>query len=206
MKNPYDVLGVPPSASDEEVKKAWRELARKYHPDKYQDSDLSDLASEKMKEINAAYEEIQKMRSQKGSQGSQGRYNGNPHAGGNTTPLYARIRVLINQGEILEADRLLQTVDLTQRGAEWHYLMGWVFFKRGYFIDAQKSFDYAASLEPQNTEYRNARDALRAQASTYGGGYRTVTTGGCSPCNCCTSLICCDCLCNCMGGDLIPCC
>ena len=62
MKNPYDVLGVPPNATDEEVKRAWRDLARKYHPDKYRDSELADLAGEKMKEINAAYEEIQKMR------------------------------------------------------------------------------------------------------------------------------------------------
>ena len=62
MKNPYEVLGVSPNATDEEVKKAYHDLARKYHPDKYRDSDLADLASDKMKEVNAAYEEIQKMR------------------------------------------------------------------------------------------------------------------------------------------------
>ena len=70
MKNPYEVLGVSPNATDEEVKKAYRDLARKYHPDKYRDSDLADLASEKMKEINAAYEEIQKMR-ESGNTGNQ---------------------------------------------------------------------------------------------------------------------------------------
>ena len=62
MNDPYTVLGVAPSASDEEVKKAYRELARKYHPDNYHDNPLADLASEKMKEINEAYDSITKSR------------------------------------------------------------------------------------------------------------------------------------------------
>ena len=62
MKDPYEVLGVPESATDEEVKRAYRELARKYHPDNYQNNPLADLAEEKMKEINAAYEEINRRR------------------------------------------------------------------------------------------------------------------------------------------------
>ena len=62
MTDPYKVLGVSPSASDEEVKKAYRELARKYHPDHYQNDPLSDLAEEKMKEITAAYDQIMDMR------------------------------------------------------------------------------------------------------------------------------------------------
>ena len=61
-KDPYKVLGIDRNASDEEVKKAYRELARKYHPDNYANTPLSELADEKMKEINEAYETIQKMR------------------------------------------------------------------------------------------------------------------------------------------------
>ena len=56
MRDPYTVLGVSPSATDEAVKKAYRELARKYHPDNYQNNPLADLAEEKMKEINEAYD------------------------------------------------------------------------------------------------------------------------------------------------------
>ena len=55
MKNPYEILGVSKNATDEEIKKAYRELARKYHPDNYQNNPLADLAEEKMKEINEAY-------------------------------------------------------------------------------------------------------------------------------------------------------
>ena len=77
MKDPYKVLGVSSNATDEEIKKAYRELVRKYHPDKYRDSDLADLAGEKMKEINAAYEEIQKERSGRGGGNAQnGTYGG----------------------------------------------------------------------------------------------------------------------------------
>ena len=56
MTDPYIVLGVKPDASDEEIKRAYRELARKYHPDNYQNNPLADLAEEKMKEINEAYD------------------------------------------------------------------------------------------------------------------------------------------------------
>ena len=62
MNDPYQILGVSENASDEEIKKAYRELARKYHPDNYHDNPLADLAQEKMKEINAAYEQITKER------------------------------------------------------------------------------------------------------------------------------------------------
>ena len=78
MTNPYEVLGVSENASDEEIKKAYRELARKYHPDNYADNPLSDLAGEKMKEINQAYDTITKQRSGGGGsyQQSSGSYGG----------------------------------------------------------------------------------------------------------------------------------
>ena len=78
ITDPYQVLGIAPSASDDEVKRAYRELSRKYHPDTYVDNPLSDLAEEKFKEIQEAYQQIMDMRSGKGGyqQGYQNGQNG----------------------------------------------------------------------------------------------------------------------------------
>ena len=83
MNDPYKILGVDPSASDEEVKRAYRELARKYHPDNYADNPLGDLAEEKMKQINEAYDQITKMR-QNGTPYGQG------SSGGGGASIYRR--------------------------------------------------------------------------------------------------------------------
>ena len=56
INNPYEVLGVSPSASDDEIKKAYRDLTRKYHPDANVDNPLADLAEEKFKEVQEAYD------------------------------------------------------------------------------------------------------------------------------------------------------
>lgn len=67
VNDPYKVLEISPEATDEEVKTAYREMARKYHPDNYANNPLSDLAQEKMQEINEAYDTIIRMRKQGGS-------------------------------------------------------------------------------------------------------------------------------------------
>ena len=72
--NPYEVLGVSENATDEEIKKAYKELVKKYHPDKYHDNPLADLAEEKLQEINEAYDMLMKGRGRSG--GSTGSKNG----------------------------------------------------------------------------------------------------------------------------------
>ena len=210
MNDPYKILGVSPDAPDDEIKKAYRDLARKYHPDKYRDSDLADLASEKMKEVNAAYEEIQKIRANGGGRSRQqqnsygGQYAGNNSSSGN--PRYNEIRRLINTGNAAQAERLLWEVPEPERNAEWNFLMGCVLIRTGRYVDAQRYFDMACSRDPYPNEYRAAQERLRQRANGYGGGYQTTQASGCSGCDICSSLLCADCCCECMGGDLISCC
>ena len=201
MTDPYKILGVSCDASDDEIKKAYRELARKYHPDKYRDSDLASLAEEKMKEVNAAYEEIQKMRSGTSSSNSSG-YGGG-YSAGSSNPKFARIRVLINNGDMAEAEQLLLEVDANDRAAEWHFLMGCVELKKGNSFDASRYFDTACSMDPSNAEYASMRMRMRSFGNMgMGGGYARGYDG----CDLCSTLICADCLCECCGGDLISCC
>lgn len=207
MNDPYKILGVSPDASDDEIKKAYRALARKYHPDKYRDSDLADLASEKMKEVNAAYEEIKAMRASGGNRrgGNAGNYQ--YASGASSNPTYAEVRRYINSGNIGEAERILNSISTAERNAEWHFLYGCVLIRRRQFVDAQRYFDTACSMDPHNEEYRTAQQQLRMRANGYGGGYQTGGNGGgCSTCDICSGLMCADCCCECCGGDLISCC
>jgi hypothetical protein len=211
MTDPYKVLGVSPTASDDEIKQAYRELVRKYHPDKYANTDLAEMATEKMKEVNAAYEEVQRLRKAGGSSHSTGSTGGYGYTdpSGAQSPTFAAIRAYINQGNLDQAHRQLMAIPESDRAAEWNFLMGCVLLRRGATMDAQQYLDLACAQNPYNSEYRMVRDRLRAQTNAYTGGYRTAPsyhTSGCTDCDICSSLLCADCLCECMGGDLISCC
>lgn len=187
-KDPYSVLGVPRTASDEEIKKAYRDLARKYHPDNYYGSDLADLASEKMKEINEAYDTIKTQR----EQGKDGSASYTYEAGGNASGDYAEIRNMINQGQFMDAKLRLDAVAPGQRSAEWHYLMGCVLLQSQYYNDALRHFERACAMDPSNEEYRQAKARMQGQATGY--GYRGDSD--CSFCDACQAMLCADCLCN----------
>ena len=97
MKNPYQVLGISPEATDEEVKQAYRALARKYHPDKYINNPLADLAAEKMREINEAYDFLMK---NKNNQGGNYGYDTNRSYNTNSGSIYNHIRIMINESRV----------------------------------------------------------------------------------------------------------
>lgn len=204
MNDPYSILGVDKNASDEDIKKAYRELARKYHPDHYSDNPLSELAAEKMKEINEAYDAIvNERRNASGKKSSSGGYTPSGE--------FKDVRDMINRGQIDQAQIVLDGVPINKRNAEWYFLSGMVQYRRGYFDNAYSSFANACRLDPNNPEYAQAFRNIQRQSSGnyrgYGNPYRGAgNMGGCDACDCCQGLICADCCCECMGGDLIRCC
>lgn len=202
MSDPYSVLGVKPDASDEEIKRAYRELARKYHPDNYQNNPLADLAEEKMKEINEAYDTITRMRSGSGNTGSyqsqsayRGGYQQQQQYSGASGSLYSQIRQAINMGDISRAEQLLRSVPT--QNAEWHFLSGSIAYRKGWLDEATQHFQMACNMDPANGEYRQALMMMRQGGQAYRPyGYG----GGMDTCDLCTACMCLNCLCGGCGG------
>ena len=218
MNDPYQILGVSENASDEEIKKAYRELARKYHPDNYHDNPLADLAQEKMKEINAAYEEITKQRA---SGGGRGGSSANPYGGAggygagyggyggyqqysqhSSSSVLQQVRIAIQTGNLSRAEALL--ANYSDHNAEWNFLRGAVCYRRGWMDEAKRYYETACRMDPGNPEYRQALEFMRTgtrQAYRPGGGqFGTDACGGniCLPLCCTYSLL--------SGGGWIFCC
>ena len=193
MRDPYSVLGVSQSASDDEIKKAYRELARKYHPDNYQNNPLADLAEEKMKEINEAYDTITKQRS--GEMPRCGVFGGGYQLGYASNPTYGRVRNLINVGDLTQAEQLLYQVG--QKDGEWYFLSGSIAYRRGWMDEAMQNYTLAVQMDPNNMEYRQALTVMQRGSM---GGYRpTGYGGGIDSMDCCTTMMCLNCLCR--GGQ-----
>lgn len=194
MNDPYSILGVNPDASDEEIKRAYRELARKYHPDNYQNNPLSDLAEEKMKAVNEAYDAINKMRSG-GTQSAyqqQGSYQYQQQSRPSGGTAYAQVRQAINLGNLSLAEQLLNAAP--SQNAEWHFLMGSIAYRKGWLDEALQQFQIAVNMEPGNPEYRQAYQTMVQGGQSYRpAGYGA---GGVDSCDCCTTMLCLNCLCG----------
>jgi len=198
----YTILGVNKNASKAEIDAAYKSLLDKYSEEKYNNGPLSDLAAKKRAELNLAYDEAIKNSAQR-AQNEQSSQGGASTFSSGGSPEYAQIRQFINVGNLTEAERLLS--EIGGHDAEWYYLSGCIALRRGNYNSAFANFKTATNKDPMNMEYKNAYMSMQQNA----GGYRNMGTGGASQtdcCNCCANLICADCLCECMGGDLIPCC
>ena len=206
MRDPYQVLGVPSTATDEEVKKAYRDLARKYHPDNYHDNPLADLAQERMKEINEAYETVQSQRKAARSGGysaggqsygqSYGQNYGQSYGyQGGYASRYQRVRMAISQGDLNLAEELLNAQ--SDHDAEWNFLKGAVCYRRGWLDEARQYYQTAVQMDPDNAEYQRALDMAEGRGGYRPNGYSTMTTTSCGNADClrlCGATLCCNAL------------
>lgn len=197
MKNPYEVLGVTSSASMDEIKRAYRDKARQYSEDQA-----------KMNELNDAYDFIINNLSSNRTDTSYADAGFGTNAAGGQTSEFGDIRAKLNSGRIDDAETLLDGIPYQRRNAEWYYLKGTIQHRRGWLESALESFRKAKEMEPGNSEYEAAFNQLERESK---GNFRKNkqnddNDGCCSPCNICSSLMCADCCCECMGGDLIRCC
>ncbi len=198
--DPYKLLGVTPQTSDDDVKRAYRELARKYHPDNYVNNPLADLAEQRMKEINEAYDQIMNERSGRassaggyGQQGYQGYGQQSRQAYQQGTPgsMYGQIRSASNAGNRKLAEELLQRT--SQRDGEWFFLMGTVYYKKGWYDEASRCYQQACAMDPANAEYHSALNMVNMTGAY--GGYRPMQRA--DACDCCANLLCLSMCCNC---------
>jgi curved DNA-binding protein CbpA len=190
------------NATQEEVKSAYRKLAKKYHPDMNENNPLKDLAEEKFKEIQWAYDEIMNGPSTGSSYGYNGSYSSSNSYGSSNSSLYS-IRQQINTGRYYDAMRALNNV--TTRDAEWNFLMGVCYTSIGSAGQGLQYVQTAVSMDPRNMEYQNFLNQIMNMQRTYQNRAYSYNSGSNST-DLCAQLICADCCCEMMGGDLISCC
>ncbi len=198
MNDPYEVLGIGRDATDDQIRSAYRELVKKYHPDKYQGNPLADLAEEKLREVNEAYEQIMNERNGSGSTGgSYNSYGGQNAYSGQNAADFRMVRQYIDAGNLTAAQAKLDSIPV--KNAEWIFLSGMISYRRGWYDDAVSKVDQAISMAPNNQEYRRIRQQMTQQGQmfrqqAYGQGYG----GNQDPfCQALQALICIDCLCPC---------
>jgi len=204
LNNPYEVLGIREGTGEEEIKKAYRELVKKYHPDQYQDNPLSKLAEEKLTEINEAYDYLMK----KGGPRKENTYNDSSSSWNNQgdSDFFVQVKGHINGGNVQMAEDMLN--GYSNRTAPWYYLKGLIFLKKGWYDEAYTNIQTAVNMDPSNYEYRNTLNRINNSNNSYrtNASGRGSNNAGPDLCTICQCLWCSDCCCECSGGDLIGCC
>lgn len=178
---------------------------KKYHPDKYSDNPLKDLAEEKMREINEAYDYLMKngsYQSEYRANDNNNNYNNNNY---NNQYNFQRARDYINRGDFRAAEEELNRSN--SRNAEWYFLRGMISMRKGWYSQAYEDLQRAVNMDPSNYEYREALNSAILSSRTYRDySYKRRGSSDSDLCTTCACLLCSDQCCECMGGDLINCC
>ncbi len=140
----YKIIGVDKNASDEEVANRYFELRKQYLEDRFLDGEKGNEAARKLTELDNAYEEIKRERSET--------------IGGGEQNLFKKVDAALKSGDVSEAQTLLDSFD--QRNAEWHYLQSVVFYKKGWMNECKKQLEIAMSLDSENKKYKETYDRL----------------------------------------------
>ena len=211
MFDPYSVLGVSRDASDEEIKKAYRKLSRKYHPDANINNPNKAQAEEKFKEVQQAYQQIMKEK-EYGTSGNYNSYDGFGGFGGQSRRTYQDEEAIRRQAaanyiqsrHFQEAMNVLSS--LSQRNGQWYYLSAMANMGLGNNVNAMNDARTAVNMEPDNMQYRMLLQRLEGGGSWYQeqqnpfGGMPRGTGNICmnlclaqAACNCCCpgTFVCC---------------
>lgn len=168
IDDPYKVLGVSPDASDEEIKRAYRRLAKKYHPDL---NPGDEEAARQMQRINAAYEQIKNPEQTQSADPFGGYRQANTADSGDQ---YQRAAMqYIQYRRYQEAVTVLN--NSTQRNAQWYYLSALANNGLGNQVTAVEHIRRAVSMEPDNLEYLQAKEFIENGGAVYrrqAGNYR----------------------------------
>ncbi len=218
--DPYQVLGVSRDASDDEIKKAYRNLSRKYHPDANINNPNKAQAEEMFKKVQAAYDQIMKER-QYGGHGTAGsQYGpGSSHYGGYSggfggfggfgasdreeEPRMQAARNFINSGHYQEACNVLNSIQ--ERNARWYYYSAIANSGIGNQINALEYARKAVQMEPGNAEYRQLVSRLENNGRWYADRGTQYGFGTDGRSNCLSDLCCCMCASSMCGGGFMPC-
>jgi len=208
MRDPYEVLGLKHGATEEEVKKAYRTLSRKYHPDANINNPDKDKALEKFKEVQAAYKSIMDGNTG-GSANSYGDFGGfggfgasaeawrrARNEGGGTSREESRLAAAQNfimNGMFAEALRTLNDID--DRNGRWYYLSAVANMGSGNQATAMEHIDRAIAMEPDNYEYKQMKSKLQGGSDWYvsrgtGYGMPDMNSGDMCMNTCCNMLLC----------------
>ena len=204
MTDPYQVLGVPRNASDDEIKKAYRALSRKYHPDANVNNPNKEQAEEKFKQVQQAYDQIMKEKQQGGGYGGGYSQNGGYSYGsnrsyqraGDSVQMQAAANYIVNHC-YAEALNVLNGIPFAERSARWYYYSAMANQGAGNNIVAREHATRAVEMEPSNLEYRQLKQHLDnggAWYSSMGSSYeRPYASAG----NWCLSMLLLNMICNC---------